>query len=389
MSLLFQNRELTLGGALESIGRRVRSASAPVVTGDTALRHSGVWACTRLRADLVSTVPIDVFKKSYGVQIEMPTPTVLITPDGEIDITEWMYSSQFDEDRYGNTFGIISQFDGLGVPSRVELVAAEDVVVVVKGGRKDHFRIAGEKVDPKYVWHERQFTKAGLPIGLSPIAYAAWSAGSYLEAQEFALNWFTNDASPSGHLRNTLKPTINADEAAEVKARWKSAIAGRDVFVTGRDWEYEVSEINAATVMFIDQMQYGIGDICRFLGVPGDMIDADTTTGSITYANVTQRNLQLLTLNLGPVFNRRERALSRLTPGPRFVKFGTDALLRMDPDARSKKLIAEIAGRLTAPSEARALDNREPFTDAQVAEFDRLFGNPNKSTPQIAQGAAA
>lgn len=364
-------------------------ATVPNATPETSLRHSGVWACLRLRADMVSTVPLDVFRETAGVQVEMTKPTVLVTPDGEVDITEWLYSSQFDDDRFGNTFGIITQFDGLGVPSRIELAPAEDVVVVVKGGRKDHYRIAGERVDPKYVWHERQFTKAGLPVGLSPIAYAAWTSATFLQAQDFALDWFTSDAAPSGHLRNTLKPSISPEEAAAVKARWKASIAGRDVFVTGRDWEYEVAEINAASVMFIDQMKFGISDICRFLGVPGDLIDAETSTGSITYANVTQRNLQLLILNLGPVFTRRERALSRLTPGPRFVKFATDALLRMDPDARSRKLIAEVAGRLTAPSEARALDNREPFTDAQIAEFDRLFGNPNKSTPQTVQGVPA
>ena len=34
-----------------------------------------------------------------------------------------------------------------------------------------------------------------------------------------------------------------------------------------------------------------------------------------------------------------------------------------------------------APSEAREVQNRAPFTEAQMAEFDRLFGNPNKPVP--------
>ena len=51
--------------------------------------------------------------------------------------------------------------------------------------------------------------------------------------------------------------------------------------------------------------------------------------------------------------------------------------------------VAQARQRVNLPSEARELDNRQPFTDADYAEFDRLFGNPNKSTPQIAQGAAA
>src|SRR5690349_22002342 len=45
-----------------------------------------------------------------------------------------------------------------------------------------------------------------------------------------------------------------------------------------------------------------------------------------------------LVMHLGPVVSRREEALSRLTPGPRFVKLNTDALLRMDPSSRADKI---------------------------------------------------
>ena len=35
------------------------------------------------------------------------------------------------------------------------------------------------------VWHERQFPVPGLPVGLSPLIYAAWSIGEYLSEQQF------------------------------------------------------------------------------------------------------------------------------------------------------------------------------------------------------------
>lgn len=107
------------------------------------------------------------------------------------------------------------------------------------------------------------------------------------------------------------------------------------------------------------------------------MIDAEVSTGSITYANVTQRNLQLLIMNIGPAVVRREKALSRLTPKPQFVKLNSDALLRMDPKAISEKLKLEIDARITTPSEARGLMNKAPLTDEQIAEFALLF--PNKA----------
>ncbi len=392
MSLLFrgkpQQRSAQLSATLRALGVFDRGGSlSPGVNGDSALRHSGVWACLRLRADLISMMPIDAYRRVGRVQVEVPKPPLLVTPDGR-GVEEWMYSTQVDLDRYGNAFGVITEVDGSGLPKRVDLVPASDVSVRANGAIVTEYSIAGKVYRPEQVWHERQFTAAGFPVGLSPIQYGAWSIGTYLSAQEFAYSWFESDAAPSGHLRNTVKPTIDDDDAIAVKAKWKSAVSGRDVFVTGRDWEYTMASVPANTVMFLDEMKFGIGDVCRFFGVPGDMIDAESSTGAVTYANVTQRNLQLLIMNIGPAINRRERALSRALPSPRFVKLNPDVVLRMDPEQRARVLSDQVSNRLLAPSEARELDNREPFTDGQIAEFDRLFGNPNKSTPQIAQGAS-
>ena len=89
----------------------------------------------------------------------------------------------------------------------------------------------------------------------------------------------------------------------------------------------------------------------------------------ITYANITQRNLELLILSLGPSIIRRERALSNLLLRPRYVKFNTDALLRMDPLARAQMMAALVGARLRASDELRELDNLPPFTAEQIAQM--------------------
>jgi hypothetical protein len=119
------------------------------------------------------------------------------------------------------------------------------------------------------------------------------------------------------------------------------------------------------------------------------MIDADSGTAksSITYANVTQRNLQLLTLNIGPGLTRREATFSdRLVAAPRFVKFNTDALLRMDAAAKAELLGQNVDKRLRTPDEARALLDLPPLTEDDYAQFDRLFGS-TKQTPGSKTGA--
>jgi phage portal protein BeeE len=173
-----------------------------------------------------------------------------------------------------------------------------------------------------------------------------------------------------------------------MKARFNASVKAGEPFVTGQDWEYTpLTAANHATD-WIEGKQYGVADIARFFDCPGDLIDAAVSTGNITYASITQRNLQFLIMHLGPAVIRRENALSRLTSKPRFVKLNTDALLRMDPATRALTLKTQIDARTLAPSEARALDDRPPLTDSQMAEFDRLFGTPNK-TPTGTQPTGA
>jgi len=356
---------------------------AAVVTNETALRHSAVWACLRLRANLISTMPVDLYRKVDGIQVEVPKPAVLVTPGGdEVEMPEWMYSSQFDLDRAGNTVGLITARDGLGLPARIELVPIGDVTVRMRKG-KTKYRIAGTDYEPNEVWHEKQYTVAGLPVGLSPVAYAAWSISEYLSIQQFAMDWFRNGAVPSAHLKNTSK-TLTPEQADGAKQRFKAAVMNRDLFVTGNDWDYEMIQAEQAGADWIAAKSFGIGDVARFFDCPSDLIDASVSGSSVTYANMTQRNLQFLVMSLGPAVKRREDALSRLSSRPRFVKLNAAALLRMDPQSQASVIKTRIDSRTLAPSEARALYDQPPFTEQQMAEFDRLFGKGAQPTPTTA-----
>jgi HK97 family phage portal protein len=384
---LFRRDFFGITGAQDLIPQRQqsRTAGTVMVNSDTAMRHSAVWACLRLRGDLVSTMPVDQYRRVLGIQVEIPAkPPILVQPGGErVDICEWMYSTQVDLDRGGNTFGLITERNAANLPQRIDLMPLNECTVLVKKGVVS-YRIAGKEYPAEKVWHERQFTISGLPFGLSPVAYAAWSIGQYQSAQQFALDWFGTGGVPKGHLKNTELPTLDPEAAQTIKTRFKASVENNDVFVSGKDWEYSPFQAEAVGAEWLEAQKYGIGDIARFFGAPGDLIDAAVSTGSITYANITQRNLQFLIMHLGPAIYRRERSLSKLLPAPRYVKLNTSALLRMDDQTRASVIKTKIDARVLAPSEARELDNLPPFTPEQLAEFTSLFG-PTKAAPPSTQ----
>jgi HK97 family phage portal protein len=363
--------------------RSSRGVGSVTVTHDTALRHSAVWAALRMRAGLISSMPLDVFRDVNGEQVETTKPPVLVSPDGEIDVTEWMYSTQMDIDRAGNAFGLITAKNAAGLPAVIELQSLSSASIVQRPGQPRKYKFSGKEYPADQVWHEKANTIPGLPMGLSPVTYAAWSIGQYQSAQHFALDWYASGGIPKSHLKNTKMPQLPKAVADEAKARFKASVEGRDIFVTGSDWEYSPIQAQNVGMDWLEAQKFGINDVARFFDVPGDLIDAGIVARNITYANVTQRNLQFLIFHMNAAVVRRERALSRLLPAPRYVKINTDALLRMDPLTAAEVLGIKVANRVVTPNEWRKLDNRPALTQEQIDEFDKLFphGSPQPATP--------
>jgi HK97 family phage portal protein len=375
--------------AAEQIGWQYRDRNkmgSVSVTQETALRHSAVWACLRLRANLISTLPLDVFRQVGARMFEVPKPQLFVEPYPGVFKIEHFHSSTVDLDRYGNSVGVISAIDGGGRPAQIELAPMSEVSVKCKGYDIKEWTIGGEKFSGdrlRFIWHEKQNTIGGWPLGLSPIAYAAWTIGGYLSAQQFALDWFQAGAAPTGVLKNTANQVDDA-RAAKVKTNFKLAVENRDIFVHGKEWEWIPAQQEAAGVGFLDEMNYGITDVARFFDVPADMIDAPAVGSHITYANSAQRFVSLLVMNLGPAIARREEKWSSAVARGQVVKFNTDALLRLDPKSREDLILSRVNSRTFTPDEARALNNLAPLTDSEIERMNLILGEPTKSSDNAA-----
>lgn len=353
--------------------RRVYGTGGPPpVDIDTAMRNSAVWAAIRIRADLISTLPWRVYTNLSFPDANIPykidvSPTPLMTG---IEFMEFLYSSQVELDRSGNAVGIIQKWDErTRTPADIQLVPSSSVIVSATGGKITNYRIDGIEYDPKFIWHEKQYTVAGLPVGLSPVAYAAYTLGQYNSIQEFATEFFTSGQGPRASLQNTQKK-INDKEAAIVAESWRASQSMDEPFIHGNDWEYTLMSVTGASHDWIEGAKLNSVDVARFFNVPADLIDAVISGGShITYSNIIQRNLQFLVMHLGPTITRREAKLTDMLPRPRFFEFDTDYLMRMDPVTRADWVKTQIDARAITPTEARAVFGRDPMTKADYEEF--------------------
>lgn len=387
MGLFTAKRDV--GDAINELvpGRAATQRGSVVVTEETALKASALWASVRLRADIVSTMPLKVkrFQPDGSIFDLTDGNLPIYSIGGPVSWEDWCYSTQTDLDVYGNTFGIID-YRGGSWPQMIELAPADQVTVRKRDG-KITYKIGSKTYTPDQIWHERQYTVSGHVIGLSPLHYAAMTLGQNLSALQFGLDYFGTGGLPTAILKNN-KRIIKPPEAKEIKDRYKETTERRDVFVTGIDWELDIQSIRADEAQFLNTLDASAADIARFFGVPADIIDVGKAGSDITYANITQRFLELLVLHIQPALVRRERMFTRkLLPNKQFAEFDTSALLRLDPVSFAAMATTLVAGRIWTPDEVReAFWNKAPLTPEQIEQIHDLISSaplPAPAAPKL------
>ena len=348
-----------------------RQTAGVIVTPDTAMTLGAVWACVRLRADLVSTLPLDAYRMVGGQPVPMDAPPLLANPGGQgVSTEDWFYQTQVSLDLRGNAFGVVATRDGMGYPTQIELVHPDLCRVSRNADGELVYRIAGSTVATADVYHERQFLSPGNPLGLSPVTYAARSMGMALAAEKFGADWFQDGAHPSSVLTTDQK--IDESQARTIKNRFIEAVRGnREPVVLGAGIKYQAISVAANESQFLEAMRWGVQQIARVYGVPAELIGGDTARG-MAYVNVEQRSSDFLTYGIGPTLTRRERAFSRLLPPRQEVRYNLKALLRADAETRFKTHAIGIAGKFLTPDEARHEENMPPLNDEQQKVLDLI-----------------
>lgn len=364
--------------------RTVTTAGSFIVDNDTALKSSAVWACVRTRADLVSTMPLEVkrFQPDGTVQ-KVDDARLALDGTFTCDLEEALYSTQMDLDMFGNAFGVVLSRDPLsGRPALIDPVPAAKVTVSKRAGQVT-YRVGGAVYQPQDVWHERQFTVSGSPVGLSPLSYAAMSIGQNMSALQLGLEYFHAPGLPTSHIKNT-KRTLTAEQADEIKRRYAASMKERGAWVTGNDWDIDIKSISANDSQFLETMQASAADICRFFGCPPDLIGVAQSGQSVTYANITQRFLEFLIANLQPALTRRERKFTHdLLPNKVFAKFDANSLLRLDPTSQAAMFDGLVSARVLAPDEVRQKYELPPLTPEQTDQIHDLIGIAPLAVPLV------
>jgi HK97 family phage portal protein len=340
-------------------GRLIGKFSAEAHGIDQSLQHSAVWACVRLLADTVSTLPIDVYRD--GTQVE--APRLLREPAAGQPVQEWTYSVMVSLLLRGNAYGLITARSGPGLfPAQVELVHPDHVGVSTEPDTgRVVYRIGGREYGRDAVWHVRAFTMPGVLLGLSPITYARQTIGLGLAAQDYGASYFASGGVPVGVLKvdGGLPPGDDRGSPEDhLLDDWERLPRRRAGVLLNMG--FEAISVNPEESQFIETQRYNVAAIARLFGVAPEMIGAEAGN-SLTYSNTEARALDYVRYSLAPWIVRLETALGRLLPTGLTVKFNLDALLRGTTKERYEAHAIGLASGFLTIDEVRALEDLPPL----------------------------
>lgn len=356
-----------------------KSAAGINVTPDTALQASAVYACVRVLAETIASLPLHVYRRLEGSKGKEKAPEHYLYPVLHEIANPEMTSFELRETMVGhlclrgNAYAE-KVFDRAGRVKELWPLNPDGVLVERDKATKQLIYIItlpGEskqvKLSSDRILHIRGLSGNGI-IGYSPIALAKESIGLALATEEYGSRFFGNASRPSGVLEHPGK--LGKDAADRLKKSWEEMHRGLSnahrVAILEEGLKWNQIGMTQEDSQYLQTRQYQVVDIARIFRVPPHMI---AELSRATFSNIEFQSIDFVVNTIRPWLVRFEQAFKQRlfdeTDREHYAEFSIDGLLRGDIASRySAYAIGRQWGWLSA-DDIREMENRNPLPDGQ------------------------
>ncbi|MCM2461069.1 phage portal protein [Pseudomonas sp. CG7] len=351
-----------------------------VVNDERSLQISTVFACVRLISSVTACMPLDVFETKGDnrkkVGLDNPLARLLrYSPNQYMTAFDFRVSMTMQLCYYGNAYALIERNSVGDVISLVPLMSV-NMDVRLEGKRVVYrYRRDNEYADFKQgeIFHLKGFGFNGL-VGLSPIAFAAKTAGVAVAMEDQQRDFYANGAKSPQLLMTGEGKVLNKDQRAQVEENFKEISGGP---VKKRLWILEggfttqaigVSPQDAETMA---ARKFQVSELARFFGVPPHLV-GDVEKSTSWGSGIEQQNLGFLQYALDPYLEIWEGCILRWLVKPQdlgviHAEHNRDGLLSGDSTARANYMKTLVDTGLLTINEGRRVNNRPPVPGGDVA----------------------
>ena len=359
-----------------------------IITQDTSLKIGAVYACVRLLADTISTLPVDTFYREGGARKPFrPKPLWVENPDIGTAREDFLQQAMVSLLLDGNVFirifrsrtGEILSLVVLD-PTRVEVrrnPATREIEYVLDAG-------TGTTLRADEVLHITELRKPGALRGISRIDEVKQSLGLASALEEFSARFFGQGSVTAGIIE--WPGNLTREQAKDLASGFEDGHRGlkrshRPGVLFGGA-KFVKTGVDPNEAQMLESRQFAVEEIARIFRCPLHLLQV-STPGAMSYASVEQNAIQFAQYTLRPIISKFETAFSSLLPGPAFVKFNLDAILRGDIQTRfAAYSTGQLAGFLSV-NDIHRLEDMPPADGGD--EYRVPLANVNLAAANIVE----
>mgnify|MGYP002672258892 FL=1 len=373
-----------------------RTTSGKPVNERTAMQTTAVYACVRILAEAVASLPLHVYEyqDDGGKKLVHDHPLYyLLHDEPNPEMTSFVFRETLMSHLliWGNAYAQIIR-DGAGrvlglyplLPDKMDVQRDErgNIYYVYSRNSDENpmFKEYGDiRLKAEDVLHIPGLGFDGL-IGYSPIAMAKNAVGMTIACEEYGASFFANGANPGGVLEH---PGVLKDPS-KVRESWNSVYRGvnnaHKIAVLEEGMKYQQIGIPPEEAQFLETRKFQINEIARLYRIPPHMVgDLDKSS----FSNIEQQSLEFVKYTLDPWVIRWEQSLQRslLLPGEKgkyFIKLNVDGLLRGDYQSRMNGYAVGRQNGWFSANDIREMENMNPIPDEEGGNLYLINGAMTK-----------
>jgi HK97 family phage portal protein len=294
------------------------TVSGEAINNETALRIVTVYACIRVLAQAIASLPLVLNEKTASGFKEAeshPLHYILgVEPNPEMDrhrfwvaiVTGLMLTGNAYIQIVRNNAGQVVELYPL-LPTITEPYRQDNGLLAFRT-QQGQANGAWKPLKASEVCHFSLLSLNGIQ-GMSPIHQAREALGLARAAEKAGAKLFGNGARPGGIL--TGPADITPEQKEQAKESWQKTHGGSNqggTAVLPGEWKYQALTLSPEDAQFIQVRAMQRTEICALYGVPPNMVG---DTSRLSNNNHEQTSLSFVTDTLRPIVSALEGELNR------------------------------------------------------------------------------
>jgi HK97 family phage portal protein len=347
------------------------SATGVTISPRTMLQISAVWACVRLIAETIATLPLSIYERTgasgkrlaqqhplYSVLHDVPNSDATAAVFWEAMISAMLLRGAGRAEKLifnGRLVGLVFLNPDRLTPHKRQ------------GNVVQEWHYTDDNGTRRIILAARVWTIPGFSLdgknGVSVVQYGSAVFGQAIAADKAAGKVFRN-----GALQNiyyTFKEFLKQEKRDEFRENIMGLLQNGQTPLLEGGIDVKALSINPKDVQLLESRGWSVEEICRWFRTPPWMV-GHTEKSTSWGTGIEQQMIGFLTFTLAPWLRRIEQAISKdlLTPAERtryYPKFAVEGLLRADSAGRAAFYGVMVDKGIYTRDQVRELEDQEPM----------------------------